>query len=486
MAFKDLREWIDKLEVEGELKRIKANVDWDQEIGGILRKLHAEGGPALLFENIRGYENAHCKKLFAAGLSSKKRMALLLGLPKESSYSEMVQLLRQRFNERIEPIVMRTGPVKQNIMMDDGVDLFQFPVPRWHPLDGGRYISTFNGVVTRDPDSGESNVGLYRGMIISRNKIGVLLVPSQHWGIHYEKYQRLGKSMPVAIVIGTDDLLPFVASNPLLLPEYDVIGAIRKEPLELVSCETVNLEVPAHAEMVIEGTISHDPRTYELEGPFGEFSGFYGEAAKRPVIKVKCVTYRDDPIFRGSLEGIGTGAVNETVVTGFVAFSALMWNILDSQGIPGVIDLVPAPWAIFKIHKTYQGQARHLAAAIWGSRFTIYEPKIIVVVEEDVDIRNLREVQRAINYKVNFDKDLVVFPMLAGSPLDPSLPPESRAELQFGTGLQKKLLIDATTDWETHQIREEWGNKRYPASALELTPDIQEMVERRWKEYGLV
>jgi UbiD family decarboxylase len=484
MAFKDLREWIDKLEAEGELKRIKAEVDWDQEIGGILRKIHAERGPAVLFENIKEYGNTPSRKLFAAGLSSRKRIALLLGLRKETSYREMVELLRKRFNERIKPVVVKNGPIKENIVKGGDVDIFKFPVPKWHPFDGGRYINTYCGVVTRDPDTGEYNVGLYRGMIISKDKIGVLLVPSQHWGIHYKKYQRLGKAMPVAIVIGTDDLLPFVASTPILPSEYEVIGAIRQEPLELVKCETVDLEVPAHAEIVIEGSISHDPNTYEIEGPFGEFPGFYGEARKRPVIAISCVTHRNDCILRGSLEGMDLGAVNETASTGFVAYSALMRNILDSQGIPGVIDLIPFPWAIVKIHKTYQGQARHLAAALWGSRLTIYTPKTIMVVEEDVDIYNLRDVQLAIERKVNFDKDLVIYPMLSGSPLDPSLAPESRDELEFGTGLQKKLLIDATTDWETHRIRKEWGNKRFPRSSIELTPEIQKLVERRWKEYG--
>lgn len=161
-----------------------------------------------------------------------------------------------------------------------------------------------------------------------------------------------------------------------------------------------------------------------------------------------------------------------------------MWNIFESQGIPGIIDLVPAPWAIVKIHKTYQGQVRHLAAALWGSRLCVYTPKIVVVVEEDVDIHNLRDVQLAIDRKVDFDKDLVVYPMLVGSPLDPSLRPEWRDALEFGTGLQRKLLVDATTDWENHHIRREWGNKRYPQSAIELTPEIQRLVENRWKEYG--
>jgi UbiD family decarboxylase len=488
MAFKDLREWIDKLEAEGEIKRITAKVDWDQEIGGILRKLQGARGPAVLFENIKDYEETPSRKLLAGVLSSRKRLALLLGLSTAASYKDMIQLLRKRFAEYIKPVTVQDGPVKENIVKGKDVDLFQFPVPKWHSLDGGRYINTYCGIVTRDPDNGEYNVGLYRGMINSKNKIGVLLVPSQHWGIHYKKYQKLEKPMPVAVVIGTDDLLPFVASTPIHQitgNEYGVIGAIRQDPVQLVKCETIDLEVPAHAEIVIEGSISSDPSTYETEGPFGEFSGFYGEAGKRPVIEVGCVTYRNDPILRGSLEGMGLGAVNETALTGWVGYAALMWNILDSQGIPGVIDIISSPWGIFKIHKTYQGQARHLAAAIWGSRLSIYLPKTIVVVEEDVDIYNLRDVQRAIDYRTDFDKDLVVYPMLTGSPLDPSLPPESRAELKFGTGLQKKLLIDATIDWETHPARKEWQNSRYPQSAIELSSETQALIDSRWKEYGL-
>ncbi len=486
MGFKDLREWINRLEVEGELKRIKTKVGWDGEIGGIIRKVHAERGPAILFENIRDYENTPSRRLFAASLSSRGRVALMLGMSKDASYKEIIQLLRRRLNELIKPIAVGTGPVKENIIKGDDVDLFQFPVPIWHPLDGGRYICTFGGVVTKDPETGEYNVGLYRGMIASRNKVAVNLVPSQHWGIHYSKYQRLGRAMPVAIVIGYDPAWPFVASWPVPHSkgsEYELLGAIREQPVELVKCETSDLEVPAFAEIVIEGSISPDPSTYETEGPFGEYTGFYGHAAKRPVVKVDCITHRNDAIFRGALEGISLGAINEDVITGFVQFSALIWNILESQGIPGVIDVVPNPWTIVKIRKTYQGQARHTAAALWGSRL-ISMLKVIIVVEEDVDIHNLREIQLAINNNVDVKRALVVYPMNSGSALDPSLSLEEKDALKYGAGLQDKLLIDATTDWVTHPIREEWGGRRYPPSCIELTPEVEALVQKRWKEYG--
>jgi len=485
MAFLDLRQWVDKLEAEGELKRIKAKVDWDGELPAIIGKVYAERGPALLFENIKGYESAWCRKLFAGGLSSRRRLALMMGMPKDTPYSDLTQLLRKRFKEPVTPVEVDTGPVKENIVKGKDVDLFQIPVPMWHPLDGGRYINTWCGVVTMDPDTGEHNVGLYRAMIISKNKMGVLLVSAQGWGAHYAKYQRMGKPMPVAMVYGYDLSLGFIAATPVtLIGEYEAMGAIRQEPLPLVKCETSDLRVPASAEIVVEGSISPDPATYEMEGPFGEWTGYYGTSGKRPVMTVDCMTFRNDPIFRGNLEGLKPGMVNEDVVVAYVAHSALMWDILEAQGIPGILDIIFAPWTIVKIHKTYQGQARHIAAALWGSRLAVNFCKTIIVAEEEVDIHNMRALQLAIQTYVDPAKDIVVFPLNLGSSLDVSLVYEDRDELVYGAGLQSKVLIDATIDWVTHPLRKEWGNRRLPPTCTEQLPEIEKLVESRWQEYG--
>lgn len=490
MAFQDLREWLATLEAEGDLRRIKAKVDWNEEISEIVRTVQVKRGPALVFENIKDHEDTLCRKMHVGSLARRKDIALMLGAPKDAGYPELIQLAKKRFMEKIKPITVKSGPVKENIIRGKDVDLFQLPVPQWHPLDGGRYINTFCSVVTKDPETGECNLGMYRGMIKTKNKIGVMLIAGQHWGIHYSKYQKIGKPMPVAVVYGWDPALEFVAATPLANTggdDYDIVGAVRQQPVELVKCETSDLKVPASAELVVEGTISPDTKTYEMEGPFGEFSGYYGEPRMRPVLNIECMTFRNDPIYRGMLEGLRAGVSNETAVVTYVGISAVMWMIFESQGVPGVIDCIPAPWTLVKIHKTYQGQPRHIAAALWGSHVAVNHFKIVMVVEDDVDIYNLRDLQMAFQYNVDPDRDLVVYPMRMGGAVDFSIPPEYRDEIKYGVGMQNKLLIDATVDWETHPIQADWWGipRRIPPRCTESVPEIKKLVQSRWPEYGI-
>jgi len=484
MPDRDLRAWIAQLEAEGELKRIKAKVDWDDEISQIIRKVYMQEGPALLFENIKEHETTRSRRLFTNGLGTRSRVNLMLGLPRDTSPTETVQTIRKRMKEPLEAVRVKTGPVKENIVKDKDVDLFQVPVPKWHPLDNGRYINTFNATVTKDPDTGQNNAGIYRGTILSKNKIGVLMMPTKDWGITYRKYQEMGKPMSVAFVYGYDPTLIVVAGSPVIGVEYDLAGALRQEPLELVRCETSDIEVPASAEIVVEGTISPDPSTYEVEGPFGEGSGFYGEARKRPVVAVSCITHRNDAIFRGSLVGTREG-ITEIRAAVSTMMSVVNWNTLEAHEIPGVLDVATGPISVVKIHKTYQGQPRQIAAALWGSKFAGHPFNILMVVEEDVDIRNPMALMAAMHHKVDFNRDLVVYPLYMGSPIDVSVPYDLRAELEYGAAVANKLLIDATTDWELHPVRVEWGNQRFPPNCHYSRPETEELVERRWKEYGL-
>jgi len=486
MAFIDLKQWVDKLEAEGELKRVKAKVDWNGEIAGIVSRAYSRRGPAILFENIQDYENTWCRRLLVGGLSKRSRVALTMGMPKDTPQPELVKLMRKRFKEPVQPQTVDTGPVKENIIKGSDIDLLQIPVPMWHPLDGGRYINTWCGVVTMDPDTGEHNVGMYRAAVSGRNKMGVLLVPAQGWGGHYAKYQRMGKPMPVAMVYGCDLSFGLMASTPITaITEYEAMGAIRQGPVPLVKCETSDVLVPAIAEIVIEGTISPDPASYEMEGPFGEWTGYYGTAAKRPVFQVDCITHRNDPIYRGNLEGLKTGMVNEDAASAYVTMSAVLWDILESNGIPGIIDVVAAPWAIVKINKTYQGQARQIAAALWGSRAAVNFGKTVMVVEDGVDMHSLSSLQLAVQTYVDPIKDVIAFPLQLGSSLDVNLSSEDRDEMLYGAGRQNKLLIDATTDWEKHPVRKEWGNRRLPPTCTEQVPEVEKLVDSRWQEYGL-
>ena len=486
MGYNDLRDWIAALEAEGELKRIKAEVDWDLEISEIIRRINKERGPALLFENIKDYGQGWCRKLFAGGLGNRSRLAMMFGLPKDAKYSDMIQLLRKRVKAPIDPVDVETGPVKENVISAEAVDLFQFPVPMWHQLDGGRYINTWAAIVTEDPETGQRNVGCYRGMISDKNKISVLLLLSQDWGRHYAKYQQRDEPMPVAVVYGWDPSMILVAGSPFPMDEYRLMGSIRQQAVELVRCETSNLQVPASAEIVVEGTISPDPSTYRAEGPFGEITGYYGGwEGKRPVIDVQCITHRSDPIYRGSLEGTSKGVVSEFGMFTYVTFSAVMWDVLEKLGVAtGVLDLVPAPTTIVKIHKSYQGQPRQIAAALWGSKFGTNTAKIIVVVEEGVEIRNLREVELAIHANVDPVKDIIVYPMGAGTATDVSLSPDAADEIKYGVPLQDKVLIDATVDWTVHAKRPEWGGRRKPPKCTQSPPEIVQLVDKRWTEYG--
>jgi len=477
---KDLRTWIQRLESEGDLKRIKARVDWDGEIAEICRQVQARKGPALIFENIKGHEKTWCRQLLTGGQATPERAALGLGLPKNSSRKEVVEVLRKRFKEPLEPRLVATGPVKENIITGDAIDLFQIPVPKWHPLDAGRYINTWCAAVTKDPETGVHNAGVYRGNILAKDKIGVLLTIAQNWGTHYVKHQRLGTPMPVAMVYGWDPALVSTAGLHMMIPEYSAMGSMMQEPVPLVKCETSDLLVPASAEIVVEGRISPDPATYEVEGPYGESSGYYGRGRKRPVVKVECITHRNDAIFRG--------AINESSAMIGAGIEALAWNVLERQDMAGVLEVAAVgPMLAVKIRKTYQGQARHVAAAIWGSRLAITMAKIIIVVDEEraVDIRDPMMLWGAVSMHVDAAKGIVVYPMQVGTVVDQSLSSDEQDELEYGDGLVNKLLIDATVDWTKHRRDEYWGGRRLPPDSNMPFPGMPEQVQKRWKEYGL-
>lgn len=223
MGYKNLREWMKKLESEGELKRVKAEVDWNEEIGAITRKVYSKRGPSLLFENIKGYKHNVSTKLFTGGLQTIGRIAMMLDLPKDTHIKKITEVVRERFKNPLETKLVKDGPIRENIIKGKNIDLYQFPVPKWHYMDGGRYINTFCGVVTKDPDTRITNVGLYRGMIHNKDEIGVLLVPGQGWGTHYLKYQE--KKNLCRWQSCTDMMIPFLLAQQL--PYQEILTSTR-------------------------------------------------------------------------------------------------------------------------------------------------------------------------------------------------------------------------------------------------------------------
>ena len=492
-AFGDLRGWIEALREAGELEEVTGEVDWDVEIGNLVRMIQGSGdGPALLFENIRGYNapDALCSRIFTGGQASYSRIAMMFGLPQDTPVRELVRICRTIFQDRIAPRVVKDGPVKENVITGDDIDLLKFPVPKWNRLDGGRYILTYAGCVTRDPDTGVHNVGIYRGMVGGPAEIPVLMWRAQHWGAHYAKHQERGDEMPVAYVMGWEPSLGFTAGAPVPrnLSEYEVMGAIRGEPVDLVECETVPLMVPAAAEIVIEGWISTDPATFTEEGPYAEFTGYYApERTRKHTTRVTCITHRDDPIFRGTVEGAIPGSVGENPIMSSIQRSAVAWNALENAGVPGIVDVFGHPIHAganlnVAIRQTYRGQAKQVALALWGDSSSHVRYKHVTVVDEDIDIHDYEAVDWACAWRVNAgEDDIVIFPANWGAGLDPSVRRRDADVLRFGTGKWNRVLIDATINLDYDAER---GGDRYPPTVRPADEDIR-ALEQRWQSLEL-
>jgi UbiD family decarboxylase len=491
-SIRDSRDWMRELEQRGLLRRVTAKVDWKYELGAICRAVLCKKGPALLFENIKDHENTFCGKVFVGGLGTEERVKLCLGLPANTSTKEASLLLRKKIRQGIPPVTVQKAVVQENVIMGDQIDLLQIPVPWWHPEDGGRFIDTFSGIVSKDPETGLVNVGMYRGMLVDKNKIAKLLLRSQDWGKHYTKWEALGKPMPLAIFYGGDDLLALLAACPFPntpgVSEYEIAGAVRGEPIQLVKCKTIDLEVPANADIVVEGHITE--KELHMEGPFGEYTGFYGGGSSyKPTMTVDCLTHRNDPIFRGSVEGIRPDMPNEDSSFVPITSSAIAWSVLDSAEVPGIVDVYVPPVAAgsniyVQIHKQYRGHAKLVASALWGAKSSQWMWKNVMVVEEDIDIRNREDIEWAWAYLVNAgDGDITFFGPTLGSPLDPSTRREERDAVLYGTGKWHRVLVDATRNWE-HKRWEEWNNNVYPP-LNKMSIEDERLIRKRWDEYNL-
>ncbi|HJO73286.1 MAG TPA: UbiD family decarboxylase [Rhodospirillales bacterium] len=487
-----LRSWIAELEAADQLRRVTAKVDWDEELAAIARVNLGLRGPALLFESIKDYEDGRCTRFMTCGIGNQANVARMLGLSEISSEKEMVLYLKEIYRKPLVPVTVDTGPVKENVLEGEDIDLWEFPAPKWHVSDGGRYLNTFCGVITNDLATNRPNVGLYRGQVLDKRKIGNLLVPAQGWGVHFDQHTLAGEPMPVAVAYGWHDAMPFCAASPFPrhVCEWDMIGAIIGKPVELVSCETVPLQVPATAEIVVEGYIDPDPKAFEEEGPFADYPGYLGRPPSlKPVLEVTCVTHRDDPILRG------TNAANrpgfpcvDSPLTGY-SWSAIAWHMLEDAGVPGVTDVWMTPIStgmniMVQIHKMYRGHARQVAHALWGTGAAQWFFKNVMVVEQDIDIRDPVALDWAYAYRVNAGRgDVWIDGPTFGSSLDPSTLPTERDVLKYGTGKWHRVLIDATRSWE-HEPNPYFNGHRFPP-INKLDPKLERKIRKRWKEYGI-
>jgi 4-hydroxy-3-polyprenylbenzoate decarboxylase len=481
MAYRDLREFIRALEKKHELKRIPFEVDTALEITEFADRAVKQGGPALLFEKPKGSTMPVLINEFA----SMRKMEIALEVDSvEEVAARIVEFLQMRVPEGLMgklkmlpklaevgaffPKIVSKGDC-QEVVRNDGFSLFDLPILKCWPEDGGRYI-TLPLVFSRNPDTGKRNCGMYRLQVFDERTTGM------HWQTHKqgaEHYRRMqhqgGKRMDVAVAIGADPATMYSAILPLPpdLDEMMIAGFLRQSPVEMVKCQTCDLEVPAHAEIVLEGYV--ELGELRTEGPFGDHTGFYSLADEYPVFHVTCMTHRKEPIYATTI--VGPPPMEDYYMG--KAIERIFLPLMRLQ-LPEVRDIAMPAEGVFHnlilvaIRKSYPGHARKVMHSIWGTGQAMFS-KCIVVVDEDVDVQNYREVAwKALN-NIDPERDI----QFVMGPVD-SLDHASRLP-NYGS----KMGIDATRKWPGEGFTRPWPG------VIAIPADVKERVDALWKRAGL-
>lgn len=470
MKFDSLRDFVSLLEERGELKRIAAEVDWDLELSHIAKISEEKHGPALMFENVKGYRTPVLTSIF----SDIRRLAMALDMPENSSIFEMAKKwieITQQGN--IPPQVVTDGPVMANQKTGDAVNIFDFPVPKYFPKDGGRFFGTAVCLITKDPDTGFVNLGTYRMEVLDQRSLGALLLKGKDAEVTMKKYQARKQLMPAAAVIGADPRLFFLAAStlPYGVSEYDVAGALRGQPVKVIESEVTGLPLPADAEIIAEGFIDPNPQNFRPEGPFGEYTGYYSKGRKpQPCLDVKRILHRNEPIFWGTVVG---RPPTDNVTVHSLAKTAALWSQLNEMKVPG-IQSVYFPesagrfWAVVSVKQMYPGHGRHAGLAALSTVVGNFGVKGVIVVDDDIRADDWDRVMWALSVRYNPAEDTEIIRKGRSTPLDPSLPPNNRL-------IVSRIVMDATMPFE-------WDDK---PEMVDLDPEMVTQVRERWAELGL-
>ncbi len=293
---KGIRDIISILDHSSILSRLKNQVDIYHEIGSITKM----NSTPLLFENIEDYPGF---QLVTNILCDYSKIALVLGMDVSTHDQKLLRVFQQRVSETVDPVMIEKGSVEENVLLGDDVDLFKLPAPWWNIADGGRYIGTWHLNVSKDPDTGIRNIGVYRMMVLDSTHTTISVSPKSHLAYHVQKAKSCGRHLEMAVAIGVNEALVIVAASafPFGVDEYTKSGALCEKPVELIKCKTVDLEVPAHAEIVLEGLI--DPGIRVTDGPFLDYAGIPNTNYNAYRFEVTCIMHRNDPIFRGAVVG---------------------------------------------------------------------------------------------------------------------------------------------------------------------------------------
>ncbi|MFH1775136.1 MAG: UbiD family decarboxylase [Chloroflexota bacterium] len=417
MAYRDLREWMARLESEGELVRLADEVRLEPDIGAIGRAILNTGGPAVWAQRLFGYDET--RSLVIGLAATPSRIGMALGLPKDAPMSEQKRLWLSAYDRQpLKPRMVKDAPCRENIVSGDDVNLFDFPIMRLNTGDPAPFIIK-TSVISRDPDSDWVNSGTYRMQVLGRNKTAMYAARRKDWGEHYEKYRQMGREMECAVALGTEPVLGMVSGTrlPPGCGEYEFAGALRGEPEELIMAESVNLPVPASAEIVLEGIVKPDESAFE--GNFGEGLGAYSHAVMAPVFHVKTITYRHNPIFDTIYIGrpptessrfflmTNSAMLEQELKVKFPQITevALLWPAMKNVVIQG-------RWG-------HRGEPNKVIAAFIGSTTAAYDAKLVTIVDEDIDPWNVTDVMWAIAGRSQGDKDFIIYPGCR-SDLDPS------------------------------------------------------------------
>lgn len=483
---RDLRDFLQQLDDRGQLRRITAPVDSDLEISEIANRLLLSGGPALMFENVKGAKmplviNALGtleRVCWSFGMESPQeleaigqKLALLYQPRPPKKFSQAVEMGKALFDVvKAKPDRDLFPPCQKVVLKGDEVDLTQMPLLRVYSGDADRVI-TLGLMVTKDPETKIPNVGVYRLQLQSKNTMTVQWLSVRGPSRHLRKAAERGEKLEVAVAIGVDPLLILAAATPLPidLSEWLFAGLYSGKGVNLANCKTVDLQVPAMSELVLEGTIT--PGEVGVDGPAGDHIGYYGPTRDNaPLIRFHAMTHRQDPIYMTSFSG---RPPKEDAMMA-LALNRIYTPILRMQ-VPEIIDFflpmegLSYKAAVLSIDKSYPGQARRAALAFWTALPQFTYTKFVIVVDKAINIRDPRQVMWAVTSKVDPARDVFILPE---NPFD---------RLDFATekpGLGSRMGIDATTKVYPESDRP-WSDELTP------DPDTAALVDRRWAEYGL-
>tara|TARA_R110002110_G_scaffold294878_2_gene508868 strand:- start:321 stop:1793 length:1473 start_codon:yes stop_codon:yes gene_type:complete len=442
--YDDLRDWIDLADRLGELRRV-AGANCEEEIGMAAEIVsHDENAPAVLFDEIPGSPSGF---RVLTNIFGGKRMRLTLGFPEHLTKAELSEAYFDSCVNKLEPISsekVTDGPVLENVLTGDDIDLDLFPAPKWHEQDGGRYIGTGCFNVSRHPETGWINLGTYRIMVRDKKTVAYNAAPGKHGRLHHELWAAKNKPMPVAMVVGGDPLMFMMGGteHPAGVSEYDVVGGLRGRAVKVVEGPTTGLPIPANAEIVIEGFVH--PSSVVSEGPFGDWTGTYTESGRqRPLVEVTSICHRNSPVLLGMPPQMPP---DEYSRYNAVLRSAMMKKNLTDAGVPDVSsvwchEVGGARMLVgVSIKQRYPGHSKQAGHAAASCLLGAYACKWFVVVDDDIDVSNLDELLWAFLFLADPVEDIDFFKGGWTSPADPLLTAENRA---VGDLRNNRAIVDA-------------------------------------------